>query len=49
MNQVCIVRITSAELPPMAVHYRCHMSPTVSRDQFKMNVLGWEEEVVTII
>ena len=29
-----IVRITSPELPPMAVHYRCHVSLSVSRDQY---------------
>ena len=31
---VCIVRITSPELPPMAVQYRCHVSLSVSRDQY---------------
>ena len=31
---VCIVCITSLELPPMAVQYRCHVSPSVSRDQY---------------
>ena len=27
------VRITSPELPPTAVQYRCHVSPAVSRDK----------------
>ena len=34
LRVVCIVRITSPELPPMAVQYRCHMSPSVSHDQY---------------
>ena len=40
ITYVCVVRITSPELPTMAVQYRCRMSPAVSHDQFtKIDVL----------
>ena len=31
---VCIVRIMSPELSPMAVQYHCHVSQSVSCDQY---------------
>ena len=41
---VCMVRITSPELPPMAVQYRCHVSPAVSRDQFTAGEQVWDSQ-----
>ena len=32
--QFQIKDFTSPELPPIAVQYRCHVSPSISRDQY---------------